>query len=75
MSLNLILDIGTTYIKIAIFSKSEMLFRESLPEISPEYISTIAGNFPGIRNSIISSVRKRDISLLEYLNKAFEFTI
>lgn len=75
MSLNLILDIGTTYIKIAIFSKSEMLFRESLPEISPEYISTIAGNFPGIRNSIISSVRKRDVSLLEYLNKDFEFTI
>jgi type III pantothenate kinase len=73
--LNLILDIGTTYIKIAVFRHSEILFRESLPEISREYIKTITENFQGIEHSILSSVRKRDRSLIEYLDTNFKVSI
>jgi type III pantothenate kinase len=73
--LNLILDIGTSYIKTAIFSNSEIIFRESLPELSPEYIATISDNYPEISHSVISSVRKRDSALLEYLNKSFRIVI
>jgi type III pantothenate kinase len=73
--LNLVIDIGNTYIKTAIFSKSKILFRESLPEISPEYIDTIIRNFHGINHSIISSVRKRDTSLLDYLKTNFKVSI
>jgi type III pantothenate kinase len=69
--MNLILDIGTSYIKTAIFNKSEMIFRESLPEISPEYISLIIHNYPDTLYSILSSVRKRNPVLLEYLDKNF----
>jgi len=60
---------------MAIFSNSEILFRESLPEISPEYIETITRNFKGIKYSIISSVRKKDIHLLDFLNKNFKICI
>lgn len=74
-TLNLVIDIGTTYIKIAIFSNSEMIFRESLPEISPEYISMIIKNFPDIKHSILSSVRKRDHALLEFLNRNFRISV
>lgn len=73
--MNLIIDIGTTYIKIAVFSNSKILFRESLPEISSDYIKTISGNFPGLKNSILSSVRKRDSSLIGYLETNFNVTI
>jgi type III pantothenate kinase len=73
--LNLVIDIGTTYIKTAIFNKSEIIFRESLPEISPEYIDTITSNFHGTNHSILSSVRKRDPSLLNYLKKKFKVSI
>ncbi len=72
---NLVLDIGTTYIKTAIFSNSEILFRESLPEISPEYLRTITLNFQGIEHSILSSVRKRDTSLLDYLDTNFKVSV
>lgn len=73
--MNLVIDIGTSFIKIAIFRKSEMLFKESVPEISPEYISLIINNFTGIQQSILSSVRKRDHALLEYLNKNFRISV
>jgi type III pantothenate kinase len=73
--MNLILDIGTSYIKTAIFNKSEIIFRESLPEISPEYISLIIHNYPDTLYSILSSVRKRDPALLEYLDKNFRTVI
>ena len=73
--LNLVIDIGTSFIKIAIFSKSEMLFKESIPEISPEYISLIIKNFPDTKHSILSSVRKRDYALLEYLDKNFRISV
>ncbi len=73
--MNLVIDIGNSSIKVAIFSGSEILFRENLPEISPEYISTIVRNFPDVHNSILSSVRKKDPVLLEYLHKSFRFSI
>lgn len=67
--LNLIIDIGTSFIKIAVFSKSEILFKESIPEISVEYISLILKNFQDTQYAILSSVRKRDPALIGYLDK------
>jgi type III pantothenate kinase len=72
---NLVIDIGTSYIKTAIFSNSEILFRESLPEISPDYIKIITANYKGIEHSILSSVRKRDSYLLDYLNTNFKVSL
>jgi type III pantothenate kinase len=52
-----------------------MIFKESLPEISPEYISMIIKNYPDIHHSILSSVRKKDHALLEYLDNNFRISI
>jgi type III pantothenate kinase len=73
--MNLVIDIGTSFVKTAVFSKSEMLAKESIPEISPEYISLIVQNFPDARHSILSSVRKKDHALLEYLEKSFSISV
>jgi len=73
--LNLILDIGTSFIKIAIFSKSEILFKESIPEVSVDYVSLILKNFSDIKYAILSSVRKRDTALLDFLDKNFHMPI
>ena len=73
--MNLILDIGTSFIKIAIFSKSEILFKESIPEVSVDYVSLILKNFPDIKYAILSSVRKRDTALLDFLDKNFHMSI
>jgi type III pantothenate kinase len=73
--LNLILDIGTSFIKIAIFSKSEILFKESIPEVSVDYVSLILKNFPDTQYAILSSVRIRDTALLDFLDKNFHMSI
>lgn len=73
--MNLVIDIGNSFIKIAVFSKSDMLFKESIPEISVEYISLIIKNFPDIQYAILSSVRKRDPSLTGFLEKNFRKSI
>jgi type III pantothenate kinase len=68
---NLVIDIGTSFIKVAVFSKSEIVFKESIPEVSVEYISLIHKNFPDSQYAILSSVRKRDPSLIGFLDKNF----
>lgn len=70
--MNLIIDIGTSFIKIAVFSKSDILFKESIPEISPEYVSLVLKNYQDAQYAILSSVRKRDPALIGFLGKNFK---
>jgi type III pantothenate kinase len=73
--LNFIIDIGTSLVKTAVFHDQEILFRETTPDISDEYVSLIMQDFPQLRYSILSSVRKKNTSLLKYLQDTFEHFI
>jgi type III pantothenate kinase len=64
--MNLIIDIGNTRIKVAIFNKDELIFITSLSEISIIFLEQLFGRFP-IEKSIISSTGKLDNSILEWL--------
>lgn len=70
--MNLVIDIGTSFIKVAVFSKSELLFKESIPEISVDYLALILKNFPDVKCAILSSVRKRDKTLIGFLQDKFQ---
>jgi type III pantothenate kinase len=72
---NLVIDIGTSFIKVAVFNRSEILFKENIPEISVEYISLILNNFQDTQYAILSSVRKRDPALIGFLEKKFRKSI
>jgi type III pantothenate kinase len=69
--LNLILDIGTSFIKTAVFHHQEILFKDTIPDISIEYLSSVIHDFPLLKNAILSSVRKKDLVLLEFLKNNF----
>jgi type III pantothenate kinase len=73
--MNLVIDIGTSFIKVAVFNGSEILFKESIPEISVDYISLILKNFPDVHYAILSSVRKRDAALIGFLKEKLRKTI
>lgn len=70
--MNLIIDIGTSFIKTAVIHKQEILFKETIPGISVGYLSSIIRDFPQLKHAILSSVRKKDQPLLNYLYKEFD---
>lgn len=67
--MNLVVDIGNTSIKFAVFNKNELLFDEYF-EASDflEQVKTIFGAFPSIRHALIASVGASDEKAFEVLS-------
>jgi len=55
--MNLAIDIGNTYIKIAVFKQDELLRVEQYQDIDTSVIDNFVGDFP-VNGAIISSVKK-----------------
>ncbi|KPK83651.1 MAG: hypothetical protein AMS27_12285 [Bacteroides sp. SM23_62_1] len=73
--MNLIIDIGTSFTKIAVFHNQEILFKKVLPDISSEHLSSLTHDFPHLRHAILSNVRKKVPALLKLLKKKFNYFI
>ncbi|WP_274475186.1 type III pantothenate kinase [Mangrovimonas aestuarii] len=66
--MNLIVDIGNTLVKLAVFKGDKLLVKFSVPEEAAlKIIKEIFFEYTQIRRSIVSSVRKLDNHCLEYL--------
>lgn len=70
--LNLILDIGNTKIKAAIVSNGKILQIESSEKSELEFASELTQKYNGIKNIIISSVRKTPDTLTQQLNLKYD---
>ena len=69
MLMNLIIDVGNTFVKLAVFDNSELVHKVSfeLSEFSEQYKS-LKSNFPEIKKAIISSVgslSKKQIDVID----------
>lgn len=65
--MNLVLDIGNTLHKIAIFDpKEELIFFDSTPSLSKNGIQTICSKYK-VQNSMISNVAFFDTDIVDYL--------
>ena len=66
--MNLIVDVGNTYVKLAVFQEHKLLWQQKLvPEDFPELVKKVFKDYPDIQTAIISSVGVLDqiyISLL-----------
>lgn len=68
--MNLIVDIGNSFIKVAVFQGDELLQKMIVkPDKLDEEIEKIFSSFPGIEGKILSSVSKRDLLLPERFNR------
>ena len=73
---NLIIDIGNTLSKIAVFQKQEILFSDHTEKLSKVFFEKVFSDFPHIENAIFSSVGRYPDEILEYLkNKLDQFLI
>jgi len=71
--MKLIIDIGNTFVKIAVFDKKQLLDIYTLEDLSIEKISSIEKKYPKISSAIVSSVKSYDISVKKYLQEKYFF--
>jgi type III pantothenate kinase len=64
---NLVIDIGNSLQKIAVFNNDEMVFHQSFPVVSEKILSSVLAQFP-IKYSILSSVAGVDAQIIDFLN-------
>jgi len=73
--INLLIDIGNTRTKIALYNHGVLMLRVPLDKITPGDIQLIKNEYPGIKGAILSSVRQRQEELVEALRISFPLFI
>lgn len=74
--MNLIIDVGNSYIKLAVFKKDTLLEKESVaPSVFLETVKKTTKKHSKINNAIIASVGKLDKPYLKALEKQFNVLI
>jgi len=69
--MNLVIDIGNTYTKAAVFEGRELVCLNTFENFSVEDLNTFCNRHPEISHSIISTVKYDDEAVLDFLNKRF----
>jgi type III pantothenate kinase len=70
--MNLVLDIGNTFQKIAVFYNNECVYYQSVQKITTKTLALIITQY-AIKNSIISSVAEVDTMVVDWLKKNTNF--
>ncbi|HKM92664.1 MAG TPA: type III pantothenate kinase [Prolixibacteraceae bacterium] len=73
--LNLIIDIGNTLTKIAIFEKGEIIVSFTTDSLTEHDVAALKTDHPTINSAIISSVRQSSTPIINSLKNEFEFVI
>jgi len=71
--MNLIVDLGNTQTKIAIFSDKELVKKFTFDKNAIREIKNVLQQFPGVKSSIISSVIEHDKELISFLKSKTHF--
>lgn len=71
--MKLIIDIGNTLTKSAVFEGKELIYLSVHKELSIEIVSSIEEKHPKINSAIVSSVSPFDSSVKDYLKEKFFF--
>ncbi len=73
--MNLIIDIGNSQLKAAIFNHRKILKNIIADEFKEELLKELKAEYPELTSSILCSVRERDEKLIKLLEKEFELFI
>ncbi len=74
--MNLIIDVGNSYVKLAVFEDSELIHREVvLIKDILEGIKLISNKYNSIKNAIISSVGKLNEKDIKIIDKSFNLLV
>lgn len=71
--MNLILDLGNTKAKLAIFDGETLLFTESIENLDEAHLDEVLHQYPELTHSILSSVVNNDTALASFLKSRTHF--
>lgn len=69
--MNLVIDIGNTSAKVAVFDDNRLIMQDTFSALDEADIQTIKHNYPGINHVMVSSVRKAKKAVKELLEAQF----
>ncbi|MGE5449110.1 MAG: type III pantothenate kinase [Bacteroidales bacterium] len=69
---NLIIDIGNTRTKIALFNEHDLMFNVSMDRLTPAQVMMLKEEHEQLNKAILSTVRPADEELLAVLNQQFD---
>ena len=70
--MNLVIDIGNTRIKLALFSERDLLFNVPLDELKVEHIQLLLDEHAQLNKAILSSVREYPSEVRDFLSQKFD---
>ena len=71
--MNLVIDIGNSASKLAVFKDNELLESLLLDQIGERELDSMVTRYPGIEKGILSSVRKNESGLMAFLKEQAGF--
>ncbi|MCK9413794.1 MAG: type III pantothenate kinase [Prolixibacteraceae bacterium] len=71
--MNLVVDIGNSRTKLAIFLKKELIDSWTVDELKIGRLEEIKKNYPDLRRAILSSVSTTDPEVISYLKSGFSY--
>ncbi len=69
VNLKLVIDVGNSFSKLAVFDGDEIIDFHIVEKINVAFLKNIYERFPEISSSIISSVALHDLSLIDFLSQ------
>ncbi len=73
--MNLVIDIGNTRTKIAIFESKEIIFNSILDDFNLKEIKSIFEKYPNLKNGIVSSVKDYPTQIKDFVKKSLDHFI
>ncbi|GAA4268276.1 type III pantothenate kinase [Hyunsoonleella aestuarii] len=74
--MNLIIDVGNTYTKLAVFSNAKIIHKKKVrPKYILKHINALVENYPSLNKAVISSVGEISESTLKSLNHKLNLLI
>jgi len=73
--MNLIIDIGNSFSKLALFKEGRIIELKQFENLTIPILEQVQTDYPGIANSILSSVKEAEPAFLNYLENGFPFFI
>ena len=70
--MNLVIDIGNTRIKLAIFDGSVLVLSEVLDDLGVDHIQTLKEKYPQLNKAISSTVRDYPAGFQHFISKSFD---
>ncbi|MEW4923735.1 type III pantothenate kinase [Algibacter sp. 2305UL17-15] len=71
--MNLIVDVGNTYVKLAVFLRDKLIFKKAVELEKLTYtINELRKEYPNLKRAIVSSVGKLEKGAIKYLEKRFD---